>query len=268
MNWDNLDTEVTLWRYMDFSKFVDLILSEKIYLSSLKGFEDVYEGYISNPHRQKNADYVNTMSNWLGYSNNPISLNDVPKDNNLVYFAYANCWHNNKFESAAMWKLYARTNEAIAIKTNLGRLIDSVKPASPLKEEGILIVKKMYYVDLDDEESFPDDYNPLQPISPLFVKRKSFEHENEIRLSYIKNNNIFPSCHPEEKIKFENMSKKELEEISKNGVSVDVDLKNLIEKIYIAPDAPSWFFEMVKTFLAKLNLKDIECEKSLLYQLK
>lgn len=126
----------------------------------------------------------------------------------------------------------------------------------------------MYYVDLDDEESFPDDYNPLQPISPLFVKRKSFEHENEIRLSYIKINNIFPSRHPEEKIKFENMSKKELEEISKNGVSVDVDLKNLIEKIYIAPDAPSWFFEMVKTFLAKLNLKDIECEKSLLYQLK
>ena len=37
-----------------------------------------------------------------------------------------NCWHMNDFESEAMWKLYLKSNEGIAIQSTYQRLIDSL----------------------------------------------------------------------------------------------------------------------------------------------
>ncbi|WP_111891614.1 DUF2971 domain-containing protein [Acinetobacter sp. MB5] len=273
MNVDDLDLNISLWRYMDFSKFVDLVLNEKIYLSPLRKFEDIYEGHISNVSKKKQQQYVQTLSNYLGYSKKTDEIQAIDEKENdaekkLVYFAYANCWHSNKYESAAMWRLYAQTNEAIAIKTTLGNLIKAVKPLKSLRADGFFCVKKIEYVDYNDVNSFPEKYNFIQPVSPLCTKRLSFKHENEIRLLYLKSNLLFPPCHPSEKSKIESMSLKDLENMSSSGVNVDINLRDLIEKIYVAPDAPIWFYEMTKEFLKKMNLDYIECEKSSLYELK
>ncbi|EOR05998.1 hypothetical protein [Acinetobacter tandoii] len=267
-NLDEIDQDIELWRYMDFSKFCDLIVNEKIYLSPLKKFEDIYEGHFSKVSKLKQQQFVQTIANWLNYESSEVDEEEYEATAKLVYFAYANCWHSNKFESAAMWKLYAQTNEAIAIKTTVGSLMEATVPLDSMRGEGLFCVKKIDYVDYDDVTTFPDNYNFLQPIAPLFTKRLSFEHEREIRLSFIRVNHLFPSCHPSNKSKFENLSKVELEEISKVGIHVNVDLKRLIEKVYVAPDAPYWFYEMTKAFLKKMGLEHIECVKSSLYEIK
>ena len=42
-----------------------------------------------------------------------------------VRMARVNCWHMGKFESEAMWRLYARERDGIAIKTVFGRFKDA-----------------------------------------------------------------------------------------------------------------------------------------------
>lgn len=54
-----------------------------------------------------------------------------------------NCWHINDHESAAMWKLYARSDKGISIKSTVQRLTDALK----CKEE--VWVGAVQYLDYD-----------------------------------------------------------------------------------------------------------------------
>ena len=40
-----------------------------------------------------------------------------------------NCWHESDHESAAMWKLYAKDDNGIAIKTDFDSLAKILHPA-------------------------------------------------------------------------------------------------------------------------------------------
>ncbi len=74
----------------------------------------------------------------------------------------------NEHESAAMWKLYAQTNEAVAIQSTYQKL------ASCLPEN--VFVGVVHYIDY--ETQWLPEGNAMWP----FVhKRKSFEHERELR---------------------------------------------------------------------------------------
>ena len=42
-----------------------------------------------------------------------------------VRMARVNCWHMGNFESEAMWRLYARERDGVAIKTVFGRFKDA-----------------------------------------------------------------------------------------------------------------------------------------------
>jgi len=73
----------------------------------------------------------------------------------------------NNYESAAMWKLYLKTNEGIAIQTTCKKLIEALdKIAQPVY---ISIVK---YIDYDND--FIDEFGNI--MSPFVHKRKSFIH--------------------------------------------------------------------------------------------
>lgn len=44
---------------------------------------------------------------------------------------YISCWHMNEYESAAMWKLYAKSSDAIAIQTTFQKLCESIGDEVP-----------------------------------------------------------------------------------------------------------------------------------------
>ena len=64
-------------------------------------------------------------------------------------------------------------------------------------------------------------------------KRKSFEHEHELRAITIG---------PDE------------ESILQSGMYIPCDLNILIEKIFVSPGSPSWFKELVIAVIDKYNL--------------
>ena len=73
----------------------------------------------------------------------------------------------------------------------------------------------------------------LQELMNLFwFKRKSFEHEREIRAVYKDFNN-------------------EIE----YGKAIDIDINFLIENIFVSPTAQSWFVDLVKATLNKYEIK-------------
>lgn len=61
----------------------------------------------------------------------------------------------NESESAAMWRLYARTEEAICIQSTYKRLRESLNEA-PVKERGQLFLGTVEYIDYEGE-CLPDD---------------------------------------------------------------------------------------------------------------
>ena len=77
---------------------------------------------------------------------------------------------------------------------------------------------------------------------PFISKRRSFEHEKELRCliwtSQNNKNNIKDN-------KFKHV----------NGMYVSVDVPMLIQKVFIAPTAPTWFGETISSVVSKLGLK-------------
>lgn len=128
---------------------------------------------------------------------------------------YVNCWHMNEFESAAMWKLYSRLNEGIAIQSSFSMWRDSFA-ITPVD----IHIGVVEYKDFDK-----DSYNNIflgEPHKPFVLKRKSFEHEWEIRALILDHNR-----------------KCELSGDLKNGgVKIEVDLNKLIQNVYVAPESP------------------------------
>jgi len=82
---------------------------------------------------------------------------------------------------------------------------------------------------------------PLQKgifYSLFFHKRKSFEHEREVRALVVK------APVGENMLDFGR-------ETMIDGLQIKVDVEKLIEKIYIAPSSPGWFADVVRSLIRK-----------------
>jgi hypothetical protein len=130
-----------------------------------------------------------------------------------------NCWHLNPDESAAMWKLYGASDHAVAIRSTTRRLIASMR-----EHELPVYIGRVRYVDYD-RTPIPE-HNLYHA---LLHKRLSFEHEREVR--------AITSFDP----RFRNPKEGHMPV----GVEVMVDLEELIEAIFVAPNAPTDFLPTV-----------------------
>lgn len=219
------DKKALVWRHMDFIKFFSLIATQKLFLPRSDKFGDVFEG--SYPK----ADIVKRSKEFEDMIGRHDSNIDTITDGQSAFakywrrMIYISCWHMNDYESAAMWGLYTKSNEAIAIQTTYENLVNAL-PATVF----------MGYVKYIDYEK--DYFRVNNPFYPFMHKRKSFAHDNEVRIirqesSIIKNGEL---C---------------FDKSDKDGISVDVNLGSLIEKIYVAPKASAWYRDLVEEVLKK-----------------
>jgi hypothetical protein len=142
---------------------------------------------------------------------------------------YLNCWHMNEHESAAMWKLYAAGQQAIAIRSSYRRLRHCL-PSN-------VHVGVVRYID------FVADTLPVgNTFSPYAYKRSSFAHEHELRAVLSEGPPIVDgvmNLHADN---------------PKHGAVMPVALGELIEVVYVAPTLPEWFAETVEGLTRKYSL--------------
>ena len=107
-----------IWRYMDFTKFVNLLDTESLFFCRADSFEDKWEGTFPKEMIEK---FNSTEKSIPSDDGNKYSLCEwqIVKEarSHLI-----NCWHVNDYESDAMWKLYSSNRQSIAIQSTIGRL--------------------------------------------------------------------------------------------------------------------------------------------------
>ncbi|HDR7316698.1 TPA: hypothetical protein QCX52_001620 [Bacillus toyonensis] len=231
--------DTKIWRYMDFTKFVSLLDTEAIFFTRSDKFTDVFEG-----------TYPKANNDLRGFKYPNFEKEDTrilksilePLSKTLRKFVLINCWHMNEYESAAMWDLYLKSSEGIAIQSTVGNLIKSFDNT----EEHIHISKVNY---IDFKREWMPEHDPLLP---YIYKRKSFEHERELRLLHTLK---FPT---DEKGIIDYDGEPPVE----YGGNIRCNIRNLVEKVYIAPSAPEWFADLVMSTCNKFNLNNVEIVKS------
>lgn len=152
------DTD-TLWRYMSFEKFANILATESLFFSRADKFDDKFEGYI--PESIK-----------VSYASAGIHI-----DPNIFRpYVMCNCWHHNNEESMVMWDKYHLRNSGIAIKTTLGNLKNS------LPDEPNVFTGQIEYIENHNQIEIPENPSIASLVySPYFYKRTPFEYEHEVR---------------------------------------------------------------------------------------
>jgi len=211
-----------IWRYMDFTKFLSLLEDSSLYFTRSDRFEDVYEG--STPHA--NAEMLESVYAGTEAIHNLKAWTDLMTWTRK--WTYINCWHMNKGESYAMWKLYAQTGEAIAIQSTYQRLRRNL----PVEANVGIVSYKNYDIEvIDDCDTF----------ERYLHKRESFAHEQELRAVI---QDLPHDGHNFDHSKLEGPT----------GRSMQVDIRDLIENVFVAPTAPPWFLDLVRKILKRYGL--------------
>jgi len=91
--------------------------------------------------------------------------------------------------------------------------------------------------------------NGITVFDPAVLKRKSFEHEREVRII------LCPSV----------LIKETAVHPPRDGIEVPVDLKSLIEEILLSPIAPRWLQPHVEAMFTAFGLASIRVKPSDLY---
>lgn len=224
----NLDEECVLWKYMSFSKFINM-LKGKIYFNRLDNFEDIFEGTFP----QFNVEHRKEV-----YGNEIIPQNAYDAVERMMKkYIYVSCFHKSEYETAFMWKQYA-DNDGIAIKTTSERLKRSFYKASE-----VIHISAVQYMDYSKE--FMPEGNGLYL---GLHKRKSFEPESEVRCIYMKP----PISKPDPA----NPATTIIDPSEKTpcGEYIDIDLETLIKEIYISPYAAPYIKENVDLIANKFNI--------------
>ena len=217
------ERSAVLWRYMDFTRFVSLLDRAALHFSAPDHLGDPFEGSFSE---------VNHLLHPLvhGDEGTPKVLARMQETFKALRSRVAiNCWHQAEHESAAMWKLYSRENDGIAVRTTCGNLADSFRC-----EEDIHIGEVSYV----DYHTTPI---PEGALSPFLCKRQEFSYEQEVRAASLW---LDARSHESPGRSF-----------TERGVYYSVDLAVLIKEVRVAPYAPSWFFDLVQAVVDRYSLE-------------
>lgn len=205
-----------------------MLANSGLYFSRADLLGDPFEGSFPRPNRGiRDARYQQM--------NAPEDiLNRMPEFDRQMHFwtrlcTFVNCWHMNEQESAGMCRLYARSSEAVAIRTTVAKL-----KAVLVTDCHVGIVKYVNY----SSASIPEN----NALHPFLHKRLSFAHEREVRAVV----QHFPVTDGAIVIGTS---------VTKAGLWKTFSLKELVEKVFVAPTAPEWFKQLIEHVVEQYGLE-------------
>jgi hypothetical protein len=210
-----------VWRYMDLARYLSLLQSSALHFARVDQMEDRWEGAYGS---------ANIKARPTIYGEHFEQMRDAfpqlrQASRTLVNI---NCWHMSEVESAAMWSIYQRDGRGVAVVSTWEKLTSSITDEQSIYGTAVRYVD--YETTLIPESSL---------FQPLLHKRQSFSHEQEVRLLAMRSG----------------------EGPAPVVLPVAVDLKELITEVRVAPDAPSWFADVVREATTRYG-QDFEVNQS------
>lgn len=241
--------ETVIWRYMDFARFVQLLVYQELWFARADTFEDPLEGTYTDAELDKkreefalliaaeNGPGVQTLKrdelerlSFAGMSVHAAAL--------MRYSTYVSCWRMSPNESLAMWDLYGKGSGIVAIKSTIMRLRQDLD-----RHPELVWLLGVNYVDWS-QSTF--DKNFLQ----LFIRKdRSYEHEAEVRAIVLDVKRV-ETLHRLPK-------DKQPSQEPPFGKKIKVDPSNLISEIVVGPREKSWVPDLVRRVLEKYELGSV-----------
>jgi hypothetical protein len=140
---------------------------------------------------------------------------------------YVNSWHLGEIESEAMWRIYCRNGDGLAVVLPYSQLRDS------LYEPDTYIGKVNYLrFNLDLMENLDPPHN----FALAMQKRKEFEHESEARIVAARST---PGRDP-------------FQDAGPESVELPWAPEDLIERIVISPYVKPWYADTVREIIGRI----------------
>lgn len=222
---DDIDSDVRIGRYFSRDKLTILLKFQEIWFSNADTFLDknerkIPDGFFANFNEEAE----------MGYRR----INDI--FNNVVK-AFVSCWTKFDEDNYALWKIYDKESCGVCIVTTVGKLKNEIN-----KSRKDMIMCEVEYVNMEDRTKKLDRpwviYDNDSVINNIRVsekyKIKQYHYEEEIRSIIYDVENI-------------------------DGFGVKVDLKKLIDDIYISPFSNDEEMAITKSMLLEMFDEKVLC---------
>lgn len=227
-----------VWRYMSFEQLFSMLRNSALWFTRgnvLRNMEP-YEGQL--PALNINADPAEIFKNFI--PNRELNQKELANltrghrinQESIRVNALINCWNMLEYESYAVWKVYGKGNNSIAIVSD----INGLKSSFGNYKDYDVFIGEINYIDYKKEKI--DETNYLG----LFLHKTPFySSESELRCIIIDDgdNCLFPDSEP---VFWGVEDAKRLSP----GTFVPIDMNTLIKEIVVGPLANPWFVGEVK----------------------
>lgn len=225
----SLNEGIKLWRYMNLAKLISLLDTKAIWLARADTFRDKHEGRFPDEMRGLIEKAYESFR-----ADDPSPIKDAEDfQDYLLKNTFISCWHKNIDENMAMWEIYGRDTNAIAVQTTVSRIRNGTD-SSGLNGHSLLFKPVVY-------QKAEDVPGVLSYEDCFFRKRPHFAFEQEVRISL----DTYSRATPTKNTPY--------------GHQLRCSIDKLIESIYIHPDSAKWFQDVVvsitKHYQVKVNVK-------------
>lgn len=250
--------DAVLWRYMDISRFLALVASTSLHFNRADSFRDQAEGSTTAHNRALRAQHFNAAANeavargasMLFGKNHvplpPFTIDVDALDVDAIFerarrATFVSCWAMRQHQSTVLWESYATMAAGVAIQTTGGRLATAMDRMFPdhvvvadVTHECQTHLGPVRYLDYQtaqfDEGTVGSTYFGIDDLAPVFHKRVEFDQEQEVRA-------VVRLTRPEEGAD---------PPPGLTGMLGTAGLDDLIERIWVAPQAPNFVLDAVR----------------------
>ena len=209
-----------LRRYLDVPRFINFLMTSSLYLCRSDLFPDKFEGSFTPTVRDAIC---------AAYSKNKIEYTYEKFKKELREGVFINCWSLGVDDNMALWQLYGKTNDCVAITTTVKKLTETL---DGFKGSGHLSICKVDYI-----RHWKDPEIDVKPYSSVFrYKTAGYGFEQEVRVILDRFDSSFES------------------DTKEDGVSIPVDLNAFLRSIVVSPECSTWFRAIIKDIALKYGV--------------
>ncbi|OGP54454.1 MAG: hypothetical protein A2Y65_09745 [Deltaproteobacteria bacterium RBG_13_52_11] len=209
-----------LRRYLDMPRFISFLKTSSLYLCRSDLFSDKFEGSFTFSVKE-------AISN--AYRKNQIEYTYEKFKKELREGVFINCWSLGMDDNMALWKLYGKTDDCVAITTTVAKLRAALDKFGGL---GRISLKKVEYI-----RHWKDPKIEVKPYSNVFkYKTVGYAFENEVRIILDRFDQTFEATSKDE------------------GVILPINLRAFLRSVVVSPECSSWFKAVVEDIVDKYGV--------------
>ena len=243
-------------RYLSIPQFLSVMEGEHLWFNSALNFDDGFEGSLPKTNAKERELTAKFKEKTIkrkfgeGEAEKISSIDGIAREDEIhIGHCLVNCWRmggdpDQYTESALFWNAYVPDGEGVAIESTVGQLKRQLMGRGNFFKDirNSSVVPGFYpgvyagsvrYIDYHDDWGLT-----LLPIR-LFYKRDKFSEEQEFRAVVDKFERRYLQ-------KLEGGGSEDFEYNLPSGDYVDIDRRELINKIIVAPDAPSHLYDNIE----------------------